>query len=75
MSRFNYSTTRNKPIRLSVPNRIVEYKLQLKDIKVLNEKHSTFNDWEKKFYKSIKLNKWNIISGKQWNIVKQLLTK
>ena len=75
MSKFNYSTTRNRPIKLSVPNKVLKYKLESKDIKVLTKKYFMFNDWEMKFYKSIKYNKWNIISGKQWSIIKELLAK
>ena len=76
MSRFNYSTTRNKPIRYSIPKgKKPKYKLESADIRILSKKYFKFNDWEIKFYESLRFHKWSIISDKQWNIVKQLLSK
>ena len=75
MSRFNYSTTRNKPIRLSIPKKVPKYKLESGDIRILSKKYSMFNNWEIKFYESLRFHKWTIVSDKQWNIVKKLLEK
>jgi hypothetical protein len=75
MSRFNYATTRNKPITISVVNKVPKYKLDSADIKALAKSSYRFNEWETKFYNTVKFYNFKIVSGKQWNIVKQLLSK
>lgn len=75
MSRFNYSTKRNKSIFVSASVKIPAFKLNASYISKLGQRQASFNDWERTFYRSIKKAGFNIISGKQWQIVKELVEK
>jgi hypothetical protein len=73
MSRFNYSTERNKPV--IEEKEVSIFKLNTGIVKQLYEKRIRFNSWERSFLESIRHNRYKIVSGKQWNKVRQLLKK
>lgn len=75
MSRFNYSTKRNKSIFTPASIRFAAFKLNASDIVKLGQRQRSFNDWEKRFYDSIKKDSFKINSGKQWQVIKDLITK
>ena len=75
MSRFNYSTRRNKSVFVSASIKILAFKLSSSYISKLGQRQASFNNWEKEFYKGIKKAGFNIISGKQWQIVKELVER
>lgn len=74
MGRINYLTKRNKPDDTFKMNRSIStYKLSDTEIKKLTQRYFTFNDWEKRFYNSLKTNNYKITSSKQWKVIKGLL--
>jgi hypothetical protein len=75
MSRFNYSTERNKSIFVSASINIPAFKLSSSYISKLGQRQHSFTQWEMGFYKSIKKAGFKITSGKQWQIIKELVEK
>ena len=75
MSRFNYSTKRNKSIFVSASIKSLAFKLDASYISKLGQRQNSFNEWEKEFYRSIKKVGFKITSGKQWQIIKELVDK
>ena len=75
MSRFNYSTERNKSIFVSASINIPAFKLSSSYISKLGQRQDSFTQWEKSFYSNIKKAGFKIVSGKQWQIVKELVEK
>lgn len=73
MGKRDYSTTRNRPIIIKNP--VVTFKLKASDIIILQEKVIKFNDWELSFYNTLKQSSYNIVSDKQWEVVKNLIAK
>jgi len=73
MSRFNYSTERNKPV---VEKREVSiFKLNTGIVKQLYKKRIRFNSWERSFLEGLRHKGYKIVSSKQWYKVQQLLKK
>ena len=70
----DYKTTRNKEKIVKISQK-VECKLTAGEIYKLTAKYAKYNEWQKSFYNSLKDRGYKIVSSKQYEVIKVMLSK